>query len=66
MAISALDSRLFKNLFGTQEIRNVFNDKAHAQRMVDVEIALAKAQSKTGAIPADVGEKLAETLLSVQ
>jgi 3-carboxy-cis,cis-muconate cycloisomerase len=66
MAVSALDSRLFKNLFGTHEIRDVFDDEAYAQRMVDVEISLAKAQSKTGVLPPNVGDKLADSLSSVQ
>ena len=53
MAISALDSRVFKNLFGTQEMRDVFSDESYVKRMVDVEAALARAQSKTDVIPAE-------------
>lgn len=62
MSISALDSRLFKNLFGTQEIRAVFDDEAYAKRMIDVEVALARAQSKAGIIPPDVGAVLTHEL----
>ena len=62
MPISALDSRLFKDLFGTQEIRAVFDDEAYVQRMVDVEVALARAQSRTGVIPVEAGEILTKRL----
>ncbi|OQV03720.1 hypothetical protein CLAIMM_08734 [Cladophialophora immunda] len=62
MSVSALDSRLFQNLFGTQEIRAVFDDEAYTQQMVDVELALARAQSKIGVIPAEAGEVLTQKL----
>lgn len=62
MAISALDSRLFKDLFGTKEVRAVFDDEAYTRHMVEVEIALARAQSTTGVIPAETGAALAEKL----
>ena len=55
MSISAYDSRIFRNLFSTQGIRDIFSDEAYAQRMIEVEAALACAQSKTGVIPEDVG-----------
>ena len=60
MPISALDSRLFKDLFGTAEIRTVFDDGTYTRYMIGVEVALARAQSKTGVIPADAGETLAK------
>ncbi|KAJ9610489.1 hypothetical protein H2200_005266 [Cladophialophora chaetospira] len=62
MSVSALDSRLFKNLFGTQEIRANFDDDAYTRRMIEVEVALARAQSKTGVIPAEAGELLTNKL----
>ena len=52
MPVSAIDSRLFRNLFGTQEIRDVCSDEAYAKCMIDTEAALARAQSKVGIIPA--------------
>jgi 3-carboxy-cis,cis-muconate cycloisomerase len=65
MATSALDSRVFRNLFGTQEIRDIFTDDAYVQRMVQVEAALARAQSKTGVIPADAGSAITTALEAV-
>lgn len=62
MAVSALDSRLFRDLFGTKEIRAVFDDEAYTRRMVEVEAALARAQSETGVIPAEAGAYLTTKL----
>lgn len=62
MATSALDSRVFRNLFGTQEIRDIFTDDAYVKRMVEVEAALARAQAKTGVIPADAGSAITTAL----
>ncbi|OAL23533.1 hypothetical protein AYO20_10978 [Fonsecaea nubica] len=62
MSVSALDSRLFQNLFGTQEIRSVFDDEAYTQQMVDVELALARSQSKISIIPENAGEILTKKL----
>ena len=62
MSVSALDSRLFKDLFGTKEIRAIFDDEAYTGRMVEVEAALARAQSKAGVIPSGVGEFLTKKL----
>lgn len=58
MPVSVLDSRIFRNLFGTAEVRDVFEDESYARYLIDVETALARAQSRLGVIPADVGEIL--------
>jgi 3-carboxy-cis,cis-muconate cycloisomerase len=62
MPLSALDSRLFRDLFGTQEIRAVFDDEAYTRQMIHVEVALARAQSKAGVIPSGAGESLTKKL----
>lgn len=62
MSVSALDSRVFRNLFGTQEIRDVFTDEAYVRRMIETEAALARAQSKVGIIPPEAGERLTKAL----
>lgn len=66
MNCSAIDSRIFRNLFGTQEIREVFSDEAYVQCMIDAEAGLARAESKTGAIPEDVGNELTRHLANVK
>lgn len=65
MPVSAIDSLLFKNLFGTERIRAAFDDKAYIRRCVDVEAALALAQSYVGVIPEDVGKQIASACRSV-
>lgn len=62
MSISALDSRIFRNLFGTEEIRDIFTDEAYVKFLVQTEAALARAESKVGAIPVDVGDVITEGL----
>lgn len=58
MAVSSLDSRVFRNLFGTQQIRDIFTDEAYVRRMIQVEAALARAQSATDVIPGNVGSDI--------
>jgi 3-carboxy-cis,cis-muconate cycloisomerase len=60
MNTSALDSRVFRNLFGTQEIREVFSDEAYVSCMIDAETALSRAQSVLGVIPAEAGESITQ------
>lgn len=66
MAVSAIDSRIFRNLFGTAEIRAVFSDDAYVARLIEVEAALARAESTAGVIPADAGKAITEALQHVQ
>lgn len=65
MAVSALDSRIFRNIFGTQEIRDVFTDEAYTRYMIQTEAALARAEAKVGAIPSDIGEVVSQALDTV-
>ncbi|EHY61161.1 hypothetical protein HRR83_000921 [Exophiala dermatitidis] len=62
MAVSALDSRVFRGLFGTEEIRQVFSDEAYVRQMIEVEAALARAQSTVGVIPAEAGQAITDSL----
>ncbi|KAJ5706886.1 Fumarate lyase [Penicillium malachiteum] len=66
MAVSALDSRIFQNLFGTREIRDIFTDDAYVKCLIEVEAALARAQSKTGVIPSDAGDIITETFANIE
>jgi 3-carboxy-cis,cis-muconate cycloisomerase len=56
---TAIDSRLFRDSFGTPAMRAVFSDAATVERYVEVEIALAKAEAKTGVIPAEAAAEIA-------
>ncbi|KAJ1329857.1 3-carboxy-cis,cis-muconate cycloisomerase [Microdochium nivale] len=63
-SISAFDSVIFRNLFGTEEIRSIFSDEAYIHRCIDVETALARAQSRCGVIPADMGARITSKALA--
>lgn len=65
MSVSMLDSRLFRNLFGTQEIRDVFTDDSYTQFMIETEAALARAQSTVGIIPTEAGGVITEAVRSI-
>ncbi|KAJ5085923.1 hypothetical protein N7532_010694 [Penicillium argentinense] len=54
-SVSAIDSSIFRTLFGTDEIRKVFDDEAYIRRCVDAEAALARAQSQCNVIPSNIG-----------
>ncbi|KAJ6119402.1 hypothetical protein N7523_003682 [Penicillium sp. IBT 18751x] len=54
-SVSAIDSSIFRTLFGTEEIRKVFDDEAYIRRCVDAEAALARAQSLCNVIPSEIG-----------
>ncbi|EOO01073.1 putative 3-carboxy- -muconate cycloisomerase protein [Phaeoacremonium minimum UCRPA7] len=47
-------------------MRDVFSDEAYVQRMIEVETALARAQSKVGVIEPDVGDALTQAMAGVK
>lgn len=51
MASTVLDSEIFKDMFGTAEMRRVFSDENLLTCYVRAEVALALAQGRTGVIP---------------
>lgn len=59
MSSTVFDSALFRDMFGTAEMRAVFSDKALIQRYIDVEVALARAEARCGVIPAEAAEQIA-------
>lgn len=60
MNATAIDSRIFRNLFGTEEARQIFSDKEYVSRMIDVETALARAQSEAQIVPAETANIITE------
>lgn len=56
MSINPADSQIFGGLYATDEIRALFSDSAHLQFMLDVEAALARAESGVGLVPAPVAD----------
>ena len=61
MPVSTLDSRIFRDQFGTEEVRKIFDDENYARCMIDAETALARAQSKLNVIPPEVGNILTQS-----
>jgi 3-carboxy-cis,cis-muconate cycloisomerase len=59
IASTVVDSILFRDAFGTAQMRQIFSDRALIQRYIDAEIALAKAEARVGVIPADAAEVIA-------
>ncbi|NGM87973.1 adenylosuccinate lyase family protein [Parapusillimonas sp. SGNA-6] len=59
MPISVLESRIFKDMFGTERMRAVFDDESTVRRYIDVEVALAKVQGELGIIPEAAAKAIA-------
>jgi len=60
MPISVLESSIFKDMFGTQAMRSVFDDQATVARYVETEVALAVVQGRLGIIPEQAAQAIAE------
>jgi 3-carboxy-cis,cis-muconate cycloisomerase len=58
MSINPAESQIFGTLYGTDEVRDLFSDRTHLQLMLDVEAALAHAESKLGLVPAPVADAI--------
>src|SRR3954470_6713603 len=56
---TVLDSVLFRDAFGTPQMREVFSDMATVARYAEVEVALAKAEARCGVIPQDAADQIA-------
>ncbi len=53
MPATALNSLIFRDIFSTPEMRQVFSDEARTGYYLEIEAALARAQGKLGIIPED-------------
>ena len=51
MSSTVFDSALYRDMFGTAEMREIFSDSGFLARCLDVEAALARAQAGLGLIP---------------
>jgi 3-carboxy-cis,cis-muconate cycloisomerase len=60
MSTTVFDSTLFRDMFGTAEMRAVFSDQALIERYIEVEVALAKAEARCGVIPTEAAAQIAE------
>ncbi len=53
-----VDSALFRDQFGTEEMRKIFEDRSLLQKWLDVEAALARAEASVGVIPKPAAEEI--------
>jgi adenylosuccinate lyase/3-carboxy-cis,cis-muconate cycloisomerase len=56
---TTLDCEVLRDLYGTAELRGLFDSRALVQGWLDVERALAEAQAEVGAIPAAAAARIA-------
>jgi 3-carboxy-cis,cis-muconate cycloisomerase len=59
MSAHIIDSIFLKDLYGTAEMRLVFDDMSLLQKWLDVEAALAVAEAEIGLIPVGAAEEIA-------
>ena len=59
MGSTVFDSVLFRDMFGTAEMRAIFADEALVGRYVEAEVALARAQARLGVVPEAAAFKVA-------
>ena len=58
MTASMIDSQVFRHIFSTEAMRQVFSDEQRVQYYLDIEAALAKVQGRMGIIPAEAAEEI--------
>ena len=58
MPSTLIDSKIYKDLFGTEAMRDIFSDDTYIDRCVRVEAALAKVQGNIGVIPKDAAKTI--------
>jgi 3-carboxy-cis,cis-muconate cycloisomerase len=58
MPSTILDSAVFRDIFTTQAMRNVFSDENRVQKYLDFEAALARAQARLKIIPQEAADEI--------
>lgn len=66
MGSTVFDSVLFRDMFGTAEMREVFTDKALVGRYIEAEVALARAQARLGVVPQDAATAIEAAAKTIQ
>ncbi|ASK62337.1 hypothetical protein CFK37_09295 [Virgibacillus phasianinus] len=60
MASNVIDSELYRGIYVSEEMREVFADKSLLQKWLDSWVALAKAEAEAGIIPKQAVEEIAK------
>ncbi|MCB0202750.1 MAG: adenylosuccinate lyase, partial [Anaerolineae bacterium] len=58
MPSNAIDSIVFRDMYGTDELRAVFSDESLLQCWLDFEAALARAEAAVGLVPASAAAEI--------
>src|SRR5262249_36557366 len=58
MTATALDSTIFRDIFSTAEMRQVFSDENRTVCYLAIEAALARVQGRLGIIPAEAAREI--------
>jgi len=58
MPATVIDSAIFRDIFGTEAMRQVFSDGNRIQKYLDFEAGLARAQAKLGIIPQEACDEI--------
>jgi 3-carboxy-cis,cis-muconate cycloisomerase len=58
MPATALDSAIFRDIFGNEAMGRVFSDGSRIQKYLDIEAALARVQARLGIIPHEAAEEI--------
>ena len=66
MGSTVFDSVLFRDMFGTAEMRAVFADEALVGRYIEAEVALARAQARLGVVPKNAAQAIEAAGKSIQ
>jgi 3-carboxy-cis,cis-muconate cycloisomerase len=66
MGSTVFDSVLFRDMFGTAEMRAVFADDALIARYLEAEVALARAQARLGVVPKTAADAIEAAAHSIQ
>ena len=61
MAVSGIDSLLYRDQFSTPAMREVFDDTSTLQKFLDMEAALARAEAKLGIIPESAAAQITKS-----
>ena len=66
LSSTVFDSALFRDMFGTHEMREVFTDEALVGHYLQVEAALARAQARIGVVPEAAADAIAAASRSIK
>jgi 3-carboxy-cis,cis-muconate cycloisomerase len=66
MSSTVFDSALFRDMFGTAEMRAIFSDEGLVGRYLEAEAALARAQARMGVVPQEAARAIDAAAQSIE